>query len=342
MKARRALPLTFTLIATAALVGLFAEHGAGSLRTAGDAPPAYHVSVAEARKTAGQLTVIGTGLRDTPTLGDGWYGLSAVTGSVVVPTAYIIRCPEHANWCGDVESIDWSANGRWLALSVTSLGGTPLYNGLHVVDLKTGIDRKIIDVLEPDRLDIDWAPDGSRLAFVSGDRIYTINRDGSGRRRLRTGTAGRDSSPSWSPNGQRIVFANTPGHHTRSSVYSVRPDGTHRALVVRGASYPAFSPDGAKIAVASRCGIKLTTLAGRDVTPRTGGCRAIGLSGVPVWSPDGQQIAIAGHIGNPVFARTGVYVMNASGEHLRRLTSARSTGLLNGRADASWQPHRQY
>ena len=340
MDGRRKLPLTLTLIAAAALVGLFAGRGAGSPATAGVAARTFHVDVAAALRTGGRLTVIGTGLPDTPTLGDGWYGFSAVTGSILGPTAYIIRCPESADWCGDVESIDWSTNGRWLALSVTSLGGVPRYNGLHVVDLKTGIDRIIRSWRENEWLDLDWSPDGSRLALVSGARIYTVNRDGSGMRRLRTGTTGRDSSPSWSPDGRQIVFA-ARRPHTRPSVYRVHADGTHRILVVHGASEPAFSPRGAKIAVLSLCGgIKLITLAGRDVTPGAGRCRTIGLSGIPVWSPDGRRIAIAGHRGNPVFNGQGVYVMNAKGEHLRRLTSARSTGLFGG-ADASWQPHHQ-
>lgn len=340
MEGRRALPLTLTLIA-AALVALLTGHGAGSPARAGVAARAFHVDVAAALRTGGQLTVIGTGLQDTPTLGDGWYGFSAVTGSLVVPTAYIIRCPRSDNWCGDVESIDWSTNGRWLAFSVDSLGGPATYNGLHVVDLKTGIDRIIRRWQENEWLDLDWSRDGSRLAFVSGERIYIVNRDGSGLRRLRTGTTGRDSSPSWSPDGRQIVFA-TSRPHTLPLVYSIRPDGTHRSLLAQGASAPAFSPDGAKIAVASRCGgIKLITLTGQDLTPGTGPCRTIGLSGVPLWSPDGRRIAIAGHRGNPVFSGSGVYVMNASGEHLRRLTSVRSFGPLTRRVDASWQPHRR-
>ena len=348
---RRLYGLSAALIAAAALVGFVAARGGGSHVTAGGShvtagfPSPSRVNVAAAAlKTPGRLTVIGTGLRVIGRGGaaqaDGWYDLSAVA-----PSTYIVRCPGHAQWCGEVESIDWSANGRWLALSVTSYGKANPYNGIHVVDLATGIDRQIRSCgwLECDWFDLDWSPDGSQLAYVSarnGGWIYTINRDGSGRRQLPTDTASPDSSPSWSPDGRWIAFASRPRSHKLSSVYVVRPDGTHRIFLARGASDPAWSPDGARIAVASHCaGIKLITFAGQDVTPGAGPCRTIGLSGMPVWSPDGRRIAIVGHRGNPVFGGWGVYVMNASGEHLRLVTGESSAG-VTGRADASWQPFR--
>jgi hypothetical protein len=332
---RRLYGLFVMLIAAAALVALFAGRGGGSHASAGVVPSAFHVDVAAARETAGRLTVIGfPATRQSPAQQAGWYGLSAVA-----PSRYIVRCPGHARWCGEVESIDWSANGRWLALSVTSYGKANPYNGIHVVDLATGIDRQIRSCC--DWFDLAWSPDGSRLAYVSGGWLYTINRDGSGERQLVTGTAGLDSSPSWSPDGRQIAFASRPRPHALSSVYRVRPDGTHRVLLARGAADPAWSPDGTRIAVASSCmGIKLITPAGRDVTPGANPCRVIGVSGMPVWSPNGRQIAIVGHTGNPIFAQTGVYVMNANGQNLRELFANGNSVGVPGRPDASWQPRR--
>jgi Tol biopolymer transport system component len=298
---------------------------------------------AAALRTVGRLTVIGsppTGRQQPSAQADGWYAISAVA-----PSAYLVRCPGHSKWCGEVESLDWSANGRWLALSVTSFGGANPYNGIHVVDLTTGVDRQIrscVPVEECDWFDIDWSPDGSRLAYVSNGRIYIVNRDGSGRRQLRTATIGPDSSPSWSPDGRRIAFATRPKAHDLASVFVIRSDGGHRVLLTRGASEPAWSPDGTSIAIASRCrGIKLITPAGRDVTPGVGACRKIGVSGIPVWSPDGRRIAIVGHRGSPVAARAGIYVMDASGEHLLLVTGETNARGVTGRADASWQPPRR-
>lgn len=67
-------------------------------------------------------------------------------------------------------------------------------------------------------LDPAWAPDGSRIAFVSNrhvasaDRddfdVYAIAPDGSGLTRL-TDDPGSVSEPAYSPDGQRIFFAST-------------------------------------------------------------------------------------------------------------------------------------
>jgi TolB protein len=67
-----------------------------------------------------------------------------------------------------------------------------------------------------------WSPDGSRIAFVSdrdhngeclfhdcignAGELYVMDADGSDQRRLTT-TAATESSPSWSPDGDRIVFS---------------------------------------------------------------------------------------------------------------------------------------
>ena len=120
------------------------------------------------------------------------------------------RCsPAQGSSCSLLESIDWAPDGRRLAFSVTTIGAISTYNGLHVLNTRTGRDRH----LPRDGFDIDWSPDGSRFAYVEFTRfanpigsIYMVRADGSGRMRLRTGSAGRDASPSWSPGGKRLVY----------------------------------------------------------------------------------------------------------------------------------------
>ncbi len=259
----------------------------------GSSNPAGTNPAASARATAGELAVIGA---PDDRQGDGWYGLSAVGAGGRL--RHLVRCPQRASSCGWVESLDWSPSGRWLAISVSTLNiGIPS-RGVHVVDIKTGVDRQIRSCVpgrECDWFDLDWSPDGSRLAYVAGG-IYVINRDGSGRRHLRIGLPGGKHWPSWSPDGTQIAFASRLGPYEPWSVYVVRPDGTHRRLLAAGTAAPAWSPDGTRIAVTSRCvGIKLLRPAGQDVTPGRGSCRTIGVSGTPVWSPDGTQIAVVGH-----------------------------------------------
>ena len=286
--------LGVSIVAAVALVGALAVRGSGdSHARAGLPSPALANPAAVALKTSGQLTVIGiptTGRQQPAAQADGWYGLSTVGRRGQLH--YLVRCPDHAKWCGEVESLDWSANGRWLALSVTSYGAANPYNGIHIVDLATGVDRQLRFCLPPecDWFDLAWSPDAARLAYVSGGEIHLINRDGSRHRLLQTRTPGAISSPSWSADGTRIAFAARPQSHQPSSVYIIRADGTRRALLARGASEPAWSPDGTRIAFASRCdGIKLVTPTGKDVTPnsvRT--CRVIGVTSLIPSQQEGE------------------------------------------------------
>lgn len=248
-------------------------------------------------------------------------------------------------------SIDWSPDGKRLALSVTSLLRTNAFNGLHVVNPVTGRDQQIVNCRPPADcawFDLDWSPDGSKLAFVSPEAqrrngsIELIDADGSGRIFLKTPTAGRDSSPSWSPNGDWIAYAGVD--ENGSAVYAIRADGTQERLLARDGSGPAWSPDGTKIAYSTKCGVKLITPAGEDVTPPSAlKCNAIGVPGLgrPVWSPDGRQIAMSGQASAPDgTTKSGTYVMNADGSDLVRLTEEWRTVFLGTQAPPAWQPVR--
>jgi TolB protein len=251
------------------------------------------------------------------------------------------RCEAGKGWrgCYSLQSVDWAPDGRRLAFSVTTIGSISRYNGLHVLNIHTGRDRH----LPRDGFDFDWSPDGSRIAYVEFalfpnpiGSIYVVRPDASGRTPVRTGSAGRDSSPSWSPDGKRLAFEThafgeySVRLHDRV-VWVVGVDGKDRRLVARNAADPAWSPDGRTIAYRASCGIKLVTPAGKDVTPPTGAsrCRAIGVAGQPVWSPDGRKLAV----GN----RRGVYLMNADGSNLSKLTTANPTGIF-GFSRPTWQP----
>jgi hypothetical protein len=78
--------------------------------------------------------------------------------------------------------------------------------------------------------------------------------------------------------------------------------------------------------------VKLVMPGGRDVTPISGPfrCRAIGVSGVPVWSPDGNKIAIGP-------GSRGIYVIDADGSHLKRITKENASG-ATGLGRPSWRP----
>ena len=251
----------------------------------------------------------------------------------------IVRCPATVE-CGVLQSVDWSSDGRRLAYSINTFAANSPHAGLHVLDTTTGKDKHILggDVgcLAP--FDLDWSSDGGRLAYACGmsgpgwpaPGIYVIEPNGSDRMLLQTGLSGRHSSPSWSPDGTRIVFAF--GQGKRSAIYVFDFAASRRTLLVAGASAPAWSPDGSTIAYRGDCGVKLVTPGGRDVTPISGPfrCQGIGVRGIPVWSPDGEKIAIGTR-------SRGIYLLNADGTHLSRITKEGAAG-ATGLGRPSWRP----
>lgn len=252
---RRARRRRLLYTAAALLTGLaafagYAAFGGGS--GAGPAParseqPPTGVNVAEVtpRFRNGALTIMDVETKNYSGP-PGWYAFSTLDADGGLHV--LVRCPQRATWCGGIESIDWSPDGRQLAFGVSSVGLVNPYNGLRVVDQVSGSDRFVLkpsdSPREYDWFDIDWAPDGKRLAYVSTGRISLVNVNGTGRTLLRTGTVGHDHSPSWSPDGAWIAYATRSRY---SSVYLIRPDGSQRTLLARYASAPAWSPDGQRI-----------------------------------------------------------------------------------------------
>jgi TolB protein len=176
--------------------------------------------------------------------------------------------------------------------------------------------------------------------------IFMAARDGSGERQLTTpsGRAG-DDYPDVAADGSFVAFQRC-GRLT-CGIYTVRRDGTGLRRVDRGCtrgrtppkcsdnSYPAVSPDGKQIAFVrafgkiendqiAHVGIYRMRIDGshvRRVTlPRTRAAE----DGDPQWSPDGKQIVFVRHnyTKKPAGGQA-VYVVNANGTGLRRITPFR-------------------
>jgi Tol biopolymer transport system component len=58
---------------------------------------------------------------------------------------------------------------------------------------------------------LTWAPDGEWLAFATDDSLYLVRPDGTGLRRVVSGTFAAAAGVQWSPDGSRIAYLRTGG-----------------------------------------------------------------------------------------------------------------------------------
>ena len=135
--------------------------------------------------------------------------------------------------------LDWSPDGRWLAVS----GGTNTQAVIYKVNVET---YRIVQLTHaPRKLNElpNWSPDGKKIAFtaylepidvVSNRSIFVIDAaDGRNRVELTDSTDGTNRAPIWSPDGRWIAYTSfTTGASGRSAweeaeMFVMRPDGSN-------------------------------------------------------------------------------------------------------------------
>ena len=137
-------------------------------------------------------------------------------------------------------------------------------------------------------------PDGSKIAFDGILGVYVSAADGSQSKLLVEEDEGGPGRPSWSPDGTKLAFFNTPsapasraspgafGYGTE--VWTINVDGTGKTRIAHS------------------------------------GC-CVEMWAAPIWSPDGKQIAFAANQAG------GTFVVNADGSGQRRISSTAATAL---------------
>lgn len=112
---------------------------------------------------------------------------------------------------GNALSPDWDPSGRFIVYErpFLSYGAPDSSSGLFIVDTMTRADRALRhDGVPTYGGNPRWSPDSMTIAFSYGTplHIYRVNVDGTGYVNLTPGDQRWNDRPSWTPDGQRIIF----------------------------------------------------------------------------------------------------------------------------------------
>lgn len=242
----------------------------------------------------------------------------------------------------------WSPDGRQVAFVSKRHdpnGGAEVY-----VMNADGSDVRRLTYSEIAAITPNWSPDGKRIVFaqVVGvtdpddpfpllTELYSVRLDGSDRTRLTfTGPPYYQrhiflESPSWSPDGSRILttIVVTYPSHAFVNLVTAKPGereledvdfGLEEGVPPPQAQHASWSPDGSQIVYSSvdssgrvAQGIHVFTLATQEwlfLTNKVG-------DAYPTWSPDGAHIAFT----SVVDEQSDIYVMGADGSQPVRITT---------------------
>lgn len=154
-----------------------------------------------------------------------------------------------------------------------------------------GHDLRQITHVDGDAFYPDWSPDGRQIAFAINDcSVAIMNADGSDLRLIADDPALCQSDPSFTPDGQRLLFQHFDWLGTGlDEVWSMRLDGSDKRLVTgAGAVDPNASPDGRKLSFKGAAGaLFVQNMDGSglvQVSP------AVSVAYKSDWAPDGRRL----------------------------------------------------
>jgi Tol biopolymer transport system component len=159
-------------------------------------------------------------------------------------------------------------------------------------DFTSRSERKALGIVRP-----VISPDGTRIAFGALGDIYVMPIDGEPVNI--TEDRALDTDPSWSPDGNQLVYSSDrDSEQLQLWIRDMRTGQSRRVTDLSTQPQAAtWSPDGGRIAFLSINGMwRVAEMAVLDVA--TGSVTTVHdqlpQPGTPTWSPDGRRIAIAG------------------------------------------------
>ena len=171
-----------------------------------------------------------------------------------------------------------------------------------------------------------------KIVFIGSDGVsrdvYTMNADGSNVTNL-TNDGRNNDQPEWSPDGSRIAW-DTWAQFNNGNVWVMNADGSAKAALTKNVatdhvsnSQPTWTPNGSSIVFVrsdDAAGAEIYRMAADGSNPtRLTNTSAEADDVQPAVSPNGT-IAFASDRANTPYEMFDIYVMNADGSGVRRLT----------------------
>jgi TolB protein len=185
------------------------------------------------------------------------------------------------------------APGGWSPDSSRLVCEAGYEEGLAIADAATGV----VTPLTGSGRNPSWSPDGRTIAYIDGERLWSVPVAGGARRRIGNRKIDEEAAPSWSTDSRRLAYVGSGGANFRQDLFTIGADGSGERRVVKRVSdfqTPAWSPAGSLIAfvrelphyVAAVYTVRPDGTGLRRVSVSTGGESSID----PSWSADGTEL----------------------------------------------------
>ena len=196
-------------------------------------------------------------------------------------------------------------------------------HGVQIFTVRpNGHDLRQITHVDGDAFYPDWSPDGRQIAFALNDcAVAIMNADGSDVRLIADDPGLCQSDPSFTPDGERIVFEHFDWIGTGlDEVWSMRLDGSDKRKVTgAGAVDPNVSPDGRQLSFKGAAGaLFVQNMDGSglvQVSP------TVSVAYKSDWHPGGRRL-VFGNDSEPGPADpVNIYTVRPDGTDMRALTN---------------------